>query len=152
MNILKSEKQETIIGALVEGSSIRSIERMTDVHRDTIMRLMVRVGNTCEKIMDSTMRDLSCKNIEVDEVWSFVGKKQRHVGLKDNPNEVGDFYTFIALDSDTNRSCFGLQAIDYCNWGIFRKWEGRDPRSYDLIRNGIKSEFDIFKTGERFYY
>jgi IS1 family transposase len=101
MNILKSEKQEMVIGGLVEGSSIRSIERMTEVHRDTIMRLMVSVGNTCEKIMDTTMRNLPCKNIEVDEVWSFVGKKQRHVTMNDNPNGVGDFYTFIALDSDT---------------------------------------------------
>jgi len=101
MNILKSEKQEMVIKGLVEGSSIRSIERMTGVHRDTIMRLMVGVGNTCEKIMDITMRNLTCKNIEVDEVWSFVGKKQRHVGPMDNPNVVGDFYTFIALDSET---------------------------------------------------
>ncbi len=101
MNILKSEKQAMVIGGLVEGSSIRSIERMTGVHRDTIMRLMLKVGSTCEQIMDSTMRDLTCKNVEVDEVWSFVGKKQRHVTMNDDPNEVGDFYTFIALDSDT---------------------------------------------------
>jgi hypothetical protein len=92
MNILKSEKQEMVIGGLVEGSSIRSIERMTGVHRDTIMRLMINVGNTCEKIMDTTMRNLTCKDIEIDEVWSYVGKKQRHVGLNDDPNKVGDFY------------------------------------------------------------
>lgn len=49
-------------------------------------------------------------------------------------------------------SCFGLQAVDYCNWAIFRKWERRDTRSYDLIDQGIKSEFDIFKTGTRYYY
>ena len=55
MNILKSEKQGMIIGGLVEGSSIRSIERMSGVHRDTIMRLLVRVGDTCEEIMDSAM-------------------------------------------------------------------------------------------------
>jgi len=101
MNILKIEKQEMVIKGLVEGASIRSIERMTGVHRDTIMRLMVSTGNTCEKIMDTTMRDLTCKNIEVDEVWSFVGKKQRHVRMDDDPNEVGDFYTFITLDSET---------------------------------------------------
>jgi len=106
MNNLKSEKQEMIIEALVEGSSmegssIRSIERMTGVHRDTIMRLLVKVGGACENIMDSTMRNLSCNDIEVDEIWSFVGKKQRHVGLKDNPHQVGDFYTFVALDSET---------------------------------------------------
>jgi IS1 family transposase len=101
MNILKSEKQEMVIGGLVEGSSIRSIERMTGVHRDTIMRLIVSVGNTCEEIMDTSMRNLPCKNIEVDEVWSYVGKKQRHVGMNDDPDRVGDFYTFIALDADT---------------------------------------------------
>jgi IS1 family transposase len=101
MNILKIEKQEMVIKGLVEGSSIRSIERMTGVHRDPIMRLMVSVGNTCEKIMDTSMRNLTCKDIEVDEVWSFVGKKQRHVGPMDNSNVVGDFYTFIALDSES---------------------------------------------------
>lgn len=101
MNILKTEKQAMVIGGLVEGSSIRSIERMTGVHRDTIMRLMVKVGSICEEIMNKTMRNLSCKNIEVDEVWSFVGKKQRHVDLNDDPDRVGDFYTFIALDADT---------------------------------------------------
>ena len=61
---------------------------------------MLKVGTTCEEIMDKTMRNLTCKDIEVDEVWSFVGKKQRHVTINDDPNEVGDFYTFIALDSD----------------------------------------------------
>jgi IS1 family transposase len=101
MNILKTEKQEMVIGGLVEGSSIRSIERMTGVHRDTIMRLLVKVGDTCEKIMDTSMRNLTCKDIEVDEVWSFVGKKQRHVTIKDDPRAVGDFYTFVALDSET---------------------------------------------------
>lgn len=101
MNNLKAEKQEMAISALVEGSSIRSIERMTGVHRDTIMRLLVRVGESSENILDSTMRNLTCKNIEVDEIWSFVGKKQRHIGLNDDPTKVGDFYTFVALDSDT---------------------------------------------------
>ncbi len=90
-----------IVRGLVEGASIRSLERLTEVHRDTIMRLLVRVGDSCEKIMDSTMKGLTCKNIEVDEIWSFVGKKQRHVGLDDDPSKVGDFYTFVALDSDT---------------------------------------------------
>lgn len=101
MNNLPIQKQEMAIAALVEGSSIRSIERMTGVHRDTIMRLLVRVGDSCENIMDSTMRGLTCKNVEVDEIWSFVGKKQRHVGINDDPSRVGDFYTFVALDSDT---------------------------------------------------
>jgi IS1 family transposase len=101
MNKLKTEKQEMVIRGLVEGSSIRSIERITGIHRDTIMRLLIEVGNTCEEIIDTTMRNLNCKDIEIDEIWSFVGKKQRHVRSTDDPNIVGDFYTFVALDSET---------------------------------------------------
>jgi IS1 family transposase len=101
MNKLTTDKQAMILGALVEGSSIRSIERMTGVHRDTIIRLLVSVGITCENVMDIAMRDLPCKNIEVDEIWSYFGKKQRHVSYKDNPNEVGDFWTFVAIDPDS---------------------------------------------------
>ncbi|MEW6442582.1 MAG: IS1 family transposase [bacterium] len=101
MNKLRSEKQEAVISALVEGASIRSAERMSGVHRDTIMRLMLRIGNACETLMDVAMRDLPCRHIQVDEVWSYVGKKQRHVLSTDNPNKVGDFWTWVALDSDT---------------------------------------------------
>ena len=72
MNILRAEKQEMVIKGLVEGSSIRSIERMTEIHRDTIMRLLVKVGDTCEQIMDKTMRNLPCKDIEIDEVWGLM--------------------------------------------------------------------------------
>lgn len=60
MNRLSIEKQTQIIGALVEGNSIRSTERMTGVHRDTIMRLMVHVGNACEKFLDEKMHNLPC--------------------------------------------------------------------------------------------
>lgn len=101
MNKLNAEKQVAIIRALVEGSSIRSTERITGVHRDTIMRLMLQVGGTCGDILDHMMRSLHCERIEVDEVWCYVGKKQRHVLDMDNPNEVGDFYTWVAMDADT---------------------------------------------------
>src|SRR5208282_4625733 len=101
MNTLKTEKQEMAIAALFEGSSIRSVERMTGVHRDTIMRFMVRVGQNCEKILHTHMHNLKCKNIEVDEIWSFVGKKQRHMTEDDNPDTVGDQWVFVALDADS---------------------------------------------------
>jgi len=51
-----------------------------------------------------------------------------------------------------SKSCVGLQIADYCNWAIFRKWEREDLRSYELISSGIRSEFDIFKSGTRYYY
>jgi IS1 family transposase len=101
MNKLNSQKQEMVIASLIEGCSIRSTERMTGVHRDTIMRLMVRVGNACQNLMDKTMRGLQCKNIQVDEVWCYVGKKQRHLKRTDNPNKYGDFWTWVAINADS---------------------------------------------------
>jgi len=99
-NLLSAEKQTAIIAALAEGSSIRSIERITGVHRDTIMRLGVRVGKGCQMLMDSKMQDLDCHYLQFDELWGFIGKKERHVSVDDSP-ELGDVWTFCAIDSET---------------------------------------------------
>lgn len=88
-NVLKREKQEQVIAALVEGSSIRSTERMTGVHRDTITRLMIRVGGSCAEMMDASLRGLSCRHVQMDEIWCYVGKKQRHLQPEDNPRRRG---------------------------------------------------------------
>jgi IS1 family transposase len=101
MNILRREKQETAIAALVEGASIRSVERMTGIHRDTIMRLGYRVGQGCANLIDSYMHNLKCQNVQVDEIWCFVGKKQRHLKDTDNLEEVGDQWVWVALDADS---------------------------------------------------
>lgn len=85
---------------LVEGNSIRSIERITGVHRDTIMRLMERIGLKCYKILDLYMRQLTCQEIECDELWTFIQKKQRKLKPEDNP-DWGDQYCFVALDPRT---------------------------------------------------
>lgn len=101
MNVLPRDKQVAVLSALVEGSSIRSTERMTGVHRDTICKLLVRVGNGCASLLDETMRDLDCSRIEVDELWSFVEKKQRHVKETDDASRVGDTWTYVAIDPET---------------------------------------------------
>lgn len=99
-NVLNTDKRIAVIGALAEGSSIRSIERITGVHRDTIMRLGVKVGNGCTALMDAKMRDLSCNRLEMDEIWGFVGKKERNVKLEDDSN-LGSVWTFCAIDAET---------------------------------------------------
>jgi IS1 family transposase len=99
-NVLNMDKQIGVISALAEGSSIRSIERMTGVHRDTIMRLGVKVGQGCTALMDTKMRDLSCNRLEMDEIWGFVGKKERNVRI-DEPAPVGSVWTFCAIDAET---------------------------------------------------
>src|SRR2546423_609718 len=99
-NVLPKEKQTTIIGALAEGSSIRAISRMTGVHQDTICRLGVRVGKGCAALLDAKMRNLSCKFLQLDEIWGFIGKKEKHVSFSDDPT-LGDVWTFCAIDSET---------------------------------------------------
>jgi IS1 family transposase len=99
-NVLNMDKQVAVIGSLAEGSSIRSIERITGVHRDTIMRLGVKVGQGCTALMDAKMRNLECSRLEMDEIWGYVGKKERHVRPGDDP-QFGNVWTFCAIDADT---------------------------------------------------
>jgi IS1 family transposase len=99
-NVLDRDKQIGIISALAEGSSIRSIERITGVHRDTIMRLGVRVGKGCAALLDDKMRNLSCRQLQFDELWGFIGKKERHLRHGDDP-QCGDVWTFCAIDAET---------------------------------------------------
>ena len=74
MNVLPRDKQVEAVAALTEGCSIRAIERLTNIHRDTIMRLGVRVGNGCITLHHAMMRGLHVSRIELDEAWSFVAK------------------------------------------------------------------------------
>lgn len=100
-NILSLDKQTMIIHALVEGSSIRAIERMTGVHGDTIGRLGVRIGEACKQLMDHKMRNLSCERVQLDEIWGFIGKKQKNLKEGDEKKGLGDAWTFVAIDADT---------------------------------------------------
>src|SRR5215212_4642150 len=88
------------LAALAEGSSIRSIERMTGIHRDTIMRLGVRIGEGCARLLDAKMRNLDCNRIELDEIWGFIVKKVRHLREDDDPT-FGDVWTYCAIDAET---------------------------------------------------
>ena len=99
-NVLPMEKKVAVISALAEGAGIRQTERMTGVNRETIMHLGVRVGKGCAAILDQKMRGLSCRHLQFDEIWGFIGKKERHLRPEDDPT-LGDVWTFCAIDSDT---------------------------------------------------
>jgi len=88
-------RQVQAIAALRDGMSIRATERLTGVHRDTIVRLGVRVGNGCAALHDALMRDLQVARLELDEAWSFVGKKQR-LTTPEDVSIKGDQYIFVA--------------------------------------------------------
>jgi IS1 family transposase len=100
-NVLPRSKQLAVLSALVEGVSVRGTERLTGVCREAILSLLVRVGEGCAVLLDETMRDLPCERLEVDELWAFVGKKQRHVKATDDASRVGDTWTYVAIDATT---------------------------------------------------
>ncbi len=103
MNRLPRDKQITIIKALTEGCSIRSVERMTGVHRDTIMRLLVRTGDHCMTIMEDTIRDVPANIIECDEVWTYVQKKDHQIikSRYDGKRDIGSQFVAVAMDRET---------------------------------------------------
>jgi len=102
MNKLSIEKQKQVIMALVEGNSIRATCRMTGIAKGTVIKLLVDVGKACAEYQDKVLRDLSCKRIQCDEIWSFCYAKDKNVPEdKKNKFGYGDVWTFTALCADT---------------------------------------------------
>jgi IS1 family transposase len=97
---LPVEKAELVLRLLLEGNSVSSVERITEVHHSTILKLLVLAGEKCERIMADRIRNVEVRDVECDEVWGFVGKKQKRVRPDDDPS-LGDAYTFVAIERHT---------------------------------------------------
>ena len=97
MNVLSRDKQIEILAALTEGLGLRATTRLTGVDRKTIARLQVKIGRGCAELHDRTMVGVRPGRLELDELWAFVGKKQKNT--RQHETEKGDQYTFIALAS-----------------------------------------------------
>ena len=90
------------VAALVEGNSLRSTVRMTDVSMPTVLKLLVELGAVCAHYQDEALRNLPCKRVQADEVWSFVAAKAKNVPAdKRGVFGYGDVWTWVALDADT---------------------------------------------------
>lgn len=87
-----------ILHCLVEGNSIRSTARLCDVEKRTVLNLLKRAGEICERILNERIQNIPVRDLELDEVWTFVRKKQRHLRPQDFGQRIGDAYTFIALE------------------------------------------------------
>ncbi len=102
MNKLPLAKRVQILSMLCEGSSMRSISRVADVSINTVTKLLVDAGETCLALHDELVRDVTVSRCQIDEIWSFVGCKQRNVATaKAAPEGAGDAWTWTALDADT---------------------------------------------------
>jgi IS1 family transposase len=101
MNKLSKEKQIQVVAALVEGNSLRSTVRMIGVHRTTIQNLLIELGTVCSKYQDKVFHNLNLKRIQCDEIWSFVGCKEKNATTKQKRMGWGDIWTWTALDAET---------------------------------------------------
>jgi IS1 family transposase len=97
MNTLSNERRANVIRALVDGASVRATARMTRTDKDTVLRVLVEVGEFCSLYQHHAHRNLDCKVIEADEIWAFVGAKEANKTREGQ----GDMWTWTAIDADT---------------------------------------------------
>ena len=102
MKQLTIQQRCQVVAALVEGNSIRAVVRMTGVAKNTVTKLLVDLGCVCTEYQDKTLRNLDCKRLELDEIWSFVGMKDRQVPAeRKGEYGIGDVWTWVAIDPVT---------------------------------------------------
>ena len=102
MNRLNKEQRTKIIAALVEGNSLRATARMCDVVFNTVLKLVPQIGAACGEYQNRAFRNLTCKRIQCDEIWSFCYAKAKNVPSdKQGQFGFGDVWTWTAIDADT---------------------------------------------------
>lgn len=143
MNKLKPEKQKQIIASLIEGNSIRATCRMTDTAKGTVLKLLADIGNACAEYQDKVLRDLTCKKIQCDEIWSFCYAKEKNV--PDNRKGIfgfGDVWTFTAI-------CAESKLIP--SWYIGRR-DGENATTFmkDLAGR-LKNKVQLTTDGHKMY-
>lgn len=102
MNKLPIKTRVTILNMLVEGSSMRSISRITGVSINTVTKLLEDAGKACATYHDATVRNVKAQQVQCDEIWSFCYAKEKNVAdAKAAPEGAGDVWTWTAIDRDT---------------------------------------------------
>ena len=106
MNRLTREERAKVLQLLCEGMAIRAVSRVTGASKNTIAKLLVDAGRACAAYQDRVLRNLPCKRVQVDEIWSFVRVKAANLAkAKTTTADAGDVWTWIALDADTKLIC-----------------------------------------------
>src|SRR5450759_3563389 len=102
MNALSRDRKAQIIRCLIEGNSVRSTSRMTGTSKTAILRLLEQLGEACWEYQRDALRGLSCKRVQVDEIWQYVGMKAKTARRQGRTEfGVGDVWTFVAIDADS---------------------------------------------------
>lgn len=141
MNILDPAKRAQVVAALVEGNSIRSTVRMTGVAKNTIAKLLIALGSACSEYLDKTLVNLPCKRVQCDEIWSFVGAKDKNIPDKRKDEVgIGSAWTWVAIDADSKLVCSWLvgKRDPGCATEFIQDLAGRLKNRVQLTTDGLK--------------
>jgi IS1 family transposase len=142
MNRLTKAQRIRVVSALVEGCSIRATVRMTGVAKNTVVKLLVDLGKACADYQDRVLRDLPCKRIQCDEIWSFVGTKQKNVKPEKAGFGIGDVWTWTAICADTKL---------VPSWLIGDRDGGTARNFIDDLASRLANRVQITTDGHRVY-
>jgi IS1 family transposase len=142
MNKLSTEEQKQVVGALVEGNSLRAVTRMTGVHRTTVMKLLCDLGRACSEYQDKAFRNLSSKRIQCDEIWNFVYAKEKNCPAEQKAKGAGDCWTWVALDPDSK--------LVPC-WFIGRRDAGCAYHFMHDLKERLANRIQLTSDGHRAY-
>jgi IS1 family transposase len=140
MNKLTIEKRTALLSCLVEGNSLRATSRMTGVAVNTVMKFLVDVGRVCSDYQDKAFRNLTCKRIQCDEIWAFVGAKKKNATPEKQEKGWGDAWTWTAIDSDTKLiPCWmvGDRSAETA-WHFMNDLKGRLANRVQLTTDGYR--------------
>ncbi len=99
---LAPDRAVTALQLLLEGMSVRSVERVTEIHRDTILKLLVLTGERCQQLMRERIQNLNVTDVQADEIWGYVFKKEGHKWDHEKETEgIGDAYCFVGIERET---------------------------------------------------
>jgi IS1 family transposase len=144
MNKLDQAKQIQVVSALVEGNSIRATVRMTGVAKNTIAKLLVELGAACSEYMNKTLVNLPCQRVQCDEIWSFIGAKQKNVTPQlRQKGHAGDVWTWVAMDADSKL---------IVSWMVGKRdWATAQQFAMD-IRKRLANRVQITSDGLKWYF
>jgi len=141
MNVLNTDKRAQILHCIVEGNSLRATSRLANVSINTVVKLLIDAGNACSKYQDETMRNLTCKRLQCDEIWSFIGCKEKNATPEMKAKGMGSVWTWTALDSDTKLvPCWFIGPRDAGSaYHFMHDLKGRLATRVQLTTDGLKA-------------
>jgi transposase-like protein/IS1 family transposase len=141
---LKEKRGLAALRMLLEGCSVRSVERMTGIRRDTIIDLLLIAGERCEKLMDRLVRDVPATEVQCDEIWGYVAKKEGHKRADEYQNDsIGDAWTWVAIERHTKlilAFAVGRRTLDKAFELMFKLRRATSPDSrFQLTSDGLQA-------------